>query len=193
MKYWIIALILVVGCGVNDAEQEEYEEGYPFQIETWQVESPVAAKWTGKQATQSKVSYSMSSTEMGDTLFIDSPEGHNIRVISPLEGPDKDQFQINYTDSTLTPDFFEQNNADRHDMEIKVTIDQLEEEIWTRRHDNESTSLLKSFRYDCEESYDFEDSQMIEYTIPDKDGEPLKVVQIAIDGIIPTVDHIVCG
>lgn len=82
MRYSIVALMILVGCGTEPEIDEEDLIEYPIQVGTWQIESATEANWKGAVQQPQKAFASTDTTdgEEPDTLYIDRPDGQELSI-----------------------------------------------------------------------------------------------------------------
>lgn len=189
MKYWIVALVLVVGCGTEPEQlEEEVDSKYPFTIGTWRVDAADQATWIGKEEAPNSEAQKKVSKTTPEIIHVDNPLDHNVSIQKYDEGRHGFGFRFIYVDSTMTPSFFQTTEGSPQHTGFEAPLPTFGG--GTVIHD-EYFGITRTVTYDCEHDYELEDEFFI-FNLNTEDDEPFRSYHFDAEGLIATIEYVVC-
>ncbi len=157
---------------------------YPFNNQTWKVQSADLADWIGVQGAANVAYKAAADSLTGDTLYIESPDLQDLKMYESQAVLNKG-FVIEFADLDLKPEDSFLISADTLFGNADLQT--------SRAHLRDSDSAFvreMHYNFDCSVSYTSSDTLWV--VLGSGNNDTTRVYAIKVAGALESVDHIVC-
>lgn len=179
----LLTVFVIAGCGSSTGDDGTTE--YPFNEQTWKVNSGEQADWMGSSSTAKGKVFSIASDSSATTI-INKPNKYGLEIV---EGYKDSLYEIRFIDSTIT-----QSNLDSLDIgpARADTLFGFARNGGGREWPGDHPRLYNEYPFECDGDYTEEDSLSIHYLSGSNREDTVRTYTLPIQGALETVDHIVC-